>query len=94
MTTTTVVDGETETITSTSIFYPWQTVEARVTPSGDVPGAGSTTDAPGASDEETGTATSTAEVTSSTAKAAAGHVQVAGMGVQGVIGGIVAAVLV
>ncbi|KAM7213627.1 hypothetical protein V8F06_011013 [Rhypophila decipiens] len=34
VTTTTVVDGKTETITTTKIMYPWPTVEPRVSPSG------------------------------------------------------------
>ncbi|KAK4206293.1 hypothetical protein QBC37DRAFT_138531 [Rhypophila decipiens] len=49
VTTTTVVDGKTETITTTKIMYPWPTVEPRVTPSGGPSQTGSasdTTDAP------------------------------------------------
>lgn len=92
-TTTTVVGDKTETITKTSYFYPWQTVEARVTPKGDVPDASSTTKAPDASGKVT-TPASSAQVTTSAIKAAAGRVQAAGMGVGGVIGGIAAAILV
>ena len=88
VTVTTVVDGKTETITSTEIFYPWPTVESRATPKGDVSGASSTTAAPAASGEQTTTAT-TAEATSSVpVKAAAGHVQASGMGVIGIVAAI------
>ncbi|KAM7185485.1 hypothetical protein V8F33_012372 [Rhypophila sp. PSN 637] len=55
VTTTTVKGGKTETITTTSIMYPWPTVEPRVTPSG------------GASQTDSAVATASASDTTDTA---------------------------
>jgi len=65
VTTTTIVGSATQTITSTTIYYPWPTIEPRMTP------ASTTTQAPSVG--------------------AAGH---GGALIGGVIGGIVASLLV
>ncbi|KAK4448342.1 hypothetical protein QBC34DRAFT_465675 [Podospora aff. communis PSN243] len=105
VTTTTVVDGATQTITSTSIFYPWQTAEPRRTPgTGSVPSATQplVTRSSRTSATATGTvstvssesparlSTSTQSTSTTASTAAAGHAQAR---IGGVIGGIVAGIL-
>ncbi|KAK0620070.1 hypothetical protein B0T14DRAFT_223493 [Immersiella caudata] len=82
VTTTTVVNGATQTITSTSIFYPWGTTLPRTTP-----GANTT---PSATAPSATTPPSLTRPTSTVSTAAAGHVEAR---VGGVVGGILAGIL-
>ncbi|KAH6623095.1 hypothetical protein F5144DRAFT_605620 [Chaetomium tenue] len=90
-TSTTVVDGTTQTITSTTLFYPWLTVTPRVTFQATA-SSEETTAAPETTAPEATTAPTTTEASSSISTGAAGGHAEARIG--GVLGGILAGLLV
>jgi hypothetical protein len=89
-TSTTVVDGSTQTITSTRLFYPWPTVTPRTTFEGTAYSKETTT-APEATAPEATTAPTTTEASSSLSTGAAGHMEAR---IGGVLGCILAGFLV
>jgi hypothetical protein len=90
LTTLTIVDGATQTVTTTTIFYPWGTVLPRTTPNPKTDAETGTT-APETTTAPTATEATSTSSTSSTSTGAAGHLEA---GIGGVIGGIVAGLLV